>query len=68
MKKIFATIVLATAALSGCTMYHAVATAPGGKVYVTKTTSYIFFANNKAMICDANEANVSNCKDVTINE
>ena len=51
-----------------CTSYHAVATAPGeGKVFVTKTTSYIIWSSNKMQICDFNGTSATNCVKVTQN-
>lgn len=66
MKKLLAMAVLAMGLGSmGCTTYSAIATAPDGKVFVTKTTSYIIWAVNKMEVCDYSNNKASNCSEVT---
>lgn len=68
MSKFLCAVVLAGLSLSGCTYYHSVATAPSGKIYVTRTTNYLIFTSNKALLCEGADTVVNNCKEVTINE
>ena len=62
MKKLFAITALVLFGAAGCTHLHSLAASPNsGKVYLTKTTSYIIFADNSAYECDIKGDTVSNC-------
>ncbi len=49
----------------GCTSYSAIAVAPDNKVFVTKTTSYVFWVSNKMEICDYSANKATHCTEVS---
>lgn len=65
MKKLLAIAALMTFGAAGCTHLHSLAPSTNsGKVFLTKTTSYIIFANNSAYECDIKGDVVSNCQPI----
>jgi hypothetical protein len=68
MKRYIALAFLVMSAM-GCTQYHSLAAGPSAdKVYLTKTTSFIIWATNKAQLCDVSGTTVTNCTDINLND
>jgi hypothetical protein len=69
MKRMIAACMLlgTLSVFSGCRTITAVSpTGEAGKVFVTKTTTYFVFVQNKVQSCTINGLSVTNCEDVTV--
>lgn len=66
LAKLILPLTIASAAV-GCTQYSAIAQAPDGKVFVTKTTSYIIWTSNKMLLCNWAGTAATGCVEVSQN-
>ena len=69
MKRFIAASMLlgAHAGVSGCRTVTAVApTGEAGKVFVSKSTSYMVFTQNKVQTCTVSGAAITGCTDVSV--